>query len=150
MNLKIMTDRINLLGENPDARMAMIGVEQYVRNSTLDSKLRELVKIRASQLNGCAHCLNMHTRDARKLGETDQRMYLLNAWRETDLFTGKERAALNLTEAVTLIADGHVPDEVYNEAAKYFEKKELAALIMSIVAINSWNRIAITCESPLD
>ncbi len=145
-----MADRMSLLEENPDALKAMIGVEQYVRNSSLDHKLYELVKIRASQINGCAHCLNMHTRDARKLGETDQRMHLLNAWRETELYTAKERAALALTEAVTLIADQHVSDDIYKEAAKHFDKKELAALIMAIVAINSWNRIAITCESPLD
>lgn len=145
-----MSDRINLLKESPEAYKAMAGIEEYLRNSALDKKLYELVKIRASQINGCAYCINMHTRDARKAGETDQRMHLLNAWRETELYTAKERAALALTEAVTLIADQHVSDDIYKEAAKHFDKKELAALIMAIVAINSWNRIAITCESPLD
>ncbi len=145
-----MSDRINLLKESPEAYKAMAGIEEYLRNSALDKKLYELVKIRASQINGCAYCINMHTRDARKAGETDQRMHLLNAWRETELYTAKERAALALTEAVTLIADHHVPDDVYEETAKYFDQKELAALIMAIVAINSWNRIAITCESDLD
>ncbi len=145
-----MSDRINLLKESPEAYKAMAGLEQYVRNSGLDKKLYELVKIRASQINGCAYCINMHTRDARKLGETDQRMHLLNAWKETELYTEKERAALALTEAVTLISKDHVPNVIYEEAAQYFEKGELAALIMAIVTINSWNRIAITCESDLD
>lgn len=145
-----MSDRINLLKESPEAYKAMAGLEQYVRNSGLDKKLYELVKIRASQINGCAYCINMHTRDARKLGETDQRMHLLNAWKETELYTEKERAALALTEAVTLISRDHVPNVIYEEAAQYFEKGELAALIMAIVTINSWNRIAITCESDLD
>jgi AhpD family alkylhydroperoxidase len=128
----------------------MLGVENYVRNSGLDKKLYELIKIRASQINGCAHCLNMHTRDSRKLGETEQRIYLLNAWRETDLYSAKERAALALTEAMTLISLHQVPDDVFNEAKKQLTEKELAAVMMAVVAINGWNRIAITSHTPID
>ncbi len=145
-----MSDRINLFKESPDAYKAMRGLEEYIQKSGLDRRLYELVKIRASQINGCAYCLNMHTRDARKLGETDQRMHLLHAWRETTLYTPKEQAALALTEAMTLIAGGPVSDEVYDAAARHFEKAELAALMIAIVTINGWNRIAITCESELD
>ncbi|HNK70312.1 MAG TPA: carboxymuconolactone decarboxylase family protein, partial [Flavobacteriales bacterium] len=110
----------------------------------------ELVKTRASQINGCAYCINMHVRDAMKLGETAQRLFLLDAWRETDLFTAKERAVLALTEAMTLIADSPVPDEVYDAAAAQLTAKEMAAVIMAVVAINGWNRIAITSRTPLD
>ena len=145
-----MSARINLLKESPAAYKAMRGLEDYIHNSKLDGKLYELIKIRASQINGCAFCLNMHTRDARKMGETDQRMHLLNAWRETELYTPKEQAALALTEAMTLIAGKPVPDAIYNEAARQFDTEELAALMMAIVTINGWNRIAITSESELN
>jgi AhpD family alkylhydroperoxidase len=142
-----MEKRINVLQVEPGAYKAMRGLEDYVRASGLDPRLYELVKIRASQINGCAYCLNMHTRDARKLGETEQRLYLLNAWRETESFTPKERAALALTEAVTLVSQTHVPDDVYEEAREHFDEKELAALVMAIVVINGWNRIAITSRT---
>ncbi|MBW7887322.1 MAG: carboxymuconolactone decarboxylase family protein [Bacteroidetes bacterium] len=145
-----METRFELFKKSPDALEAMLGLEKYVAQSGLDKKLYELIKTRASQINGCAHCINMHVRDAMKIGETAQRLFLLDAWRETDLYTEKERAVLALTEAVTLITNGHVPDEVYNEAAKHLTEKELSAVIMSIVAINGWNRIAITTRSPLD
>lgn len=145
-----METRFELFKKSPDALEAMLGLEKYVAQSGLDKKLYELIKTRASQINGCAHCINMHVRDAMKIGETAQRLFLLDAWRETDLYTEKERAVLALTEAVTLITKGHVPDEVYNEAAKHLTEKELSAVIMSIVAINGWNRIAITTRSPLD
>ncbi|TAN00776.1 MAG: carboxymuconolactone decarboxylase family protein [Chitinophagaceae bacterium] len=145
-----MEERFKLFQNEPKALEAMLGVENYVRNSGLDKKLYELIKIRASQINGCAHCLNMHTRDSRKLGETEQRIYLLNAWRETDLYSAKERAALALTEAMTLISVHQVPDDVFNEAKKQLTEKELAAVMMAVVAINGWNRIAITSHTPID
>jgi AhpD family alkylhydroperoxidase len=145
-----MEERFKLFQNDPKALEAMLGVENYVRNSGLDKKLYELIKIRASQINGCAHCLNMHTRDSRKLGETEQRIYLLNAWRETDLYSAKERAALALTEAMTLISLHQVPDDVFNEAKKQLTEKELAAVMMAVVAINGWNRIAITSHTPID
>lgn len=142
-----MEKRVKVLEVAPEALRAMRGLEAYVRSSDLDRRLFELVKIRASQINGCAFCLNMHTHDARELGETEQRIYLLNAWRETESFTPKERAALALTEAVTLVAQTHVPDDVYEEARQHFTEKELAALVMAIVVINGWNRIAITSRT---
>lgn len=145
-----MGKRINLLKESPEAYKAMRGLEEYIAQTGLDRKLYELIKLRASQINGCAYCINMHTRDAMKLGETPQRLFLLDAWRETALYSEKERAVLALTESMTNIADTHVPDDVYEEAARHLENKELAAVIMAVVAINSWNRIAITSRSELD
>lgn len=145
-----MEPRINVLKVDPKAYEAMIGLEKYLAQSGLDEILYELIKTRASQMNGCAYCINMHTRDAIELGETPQRLFLLNAWRETELFTEKERAVLALTEAMTLITNGHVPDDIYKEAEKQCTPKELAAVIMAVVAINGWNRIAITTRLPLD
>lgn len=139
-----MTRRMVLNEELPAAYEAMLGMEKFVRSSSLDKTLVELVKIRASQINGCAFCINMHATDARKDGETEQRIYALNAWRETPYFTDKERAALALTEAVTLVASSHVPDSIYDEAALHFDNKSLGELIMAIVTINSWNRIAVS------
>ena len=145
-----MMSRFNLAKADPEAYKAMLGLENYLAASGLDKRLYELVKTRASQINGCAYCINMHVRDAMKLGETAQRLFLLDAWRETDLFTAKERAVLALTEAMTLIADSPVPDEVYDAAAAQLTAKEMAAVIMAVVAINGWNRIAITSRTPLD
>lgn len=145
-----MESRFNLAKADPEAYKAMLGLEKYLAESGLDKRLYELVKTRASQINGCAYCINMHVRDAMKLGETAQRLFLLDAWRETDLFTAKERAVLALTEAMTLIADSPVPDEVYDAAAAQLTAKEMAAVIMAVVAINGWNRIAITSRTPLD
>ena len=145
-----MESRFNLAQADPEAYKAMLGLEKYLAESGLDKRLYELVKTRASQINGCAYCINMHVRDAMKLGETAQRLFLLDAWRETDLFTAKERAVLALTEAMTLIAGGPVPDEVYDAAAAQLTAKEMAAVIMAVVAINGWNRIAITSRTPLD
>ena len=122
----------------------MVGLEKFLDGASLDKNLKELVKIRASQLNRCAFCLHIHATDARKLGETEIRIYTLNAWRETPYFTPQERAALALTEAVTLVASGHVPDDVYEEAARHFSQQEISELLMAIVTINAWNRIAIT------
>ncbi len=145
-----MSTRINLAKADPKAMEAMIGLEKYIAQSGLDKKLYELIKTRTSQMNGCAYCINMHVRDAMKLGETAQRLFLLDAWRETELYTPKERAVLALTEAMTFITNGHVPDEVYNDAAAHLSEQELAAVIMTIVTINGWNRISITLKSPLD
>lgn len=142
--------RINLAKADAKAMEAMLGLEKYIAQSGLDKKLYELIKTRASQMNGCAYCINMHVRDALKQGETTQRLFLLDAWRETTLFTDKERATLALTEAMTFITNGHVPDDVYNEAAKHLTEKELAAVIMTIVTINAWNRISIALRTPLD
>lgn len=145
-----MKKRINLSKADSKAFEAMLGLEKYLAESGLDKKLLELIKTRASQINGCAYCLNMHTRDALKIGETTQRLFLLNAWRETNLFTAKEKAVLALTEAMTLIADNPVSNEIYNTAKEHLSDKEFAAVIMAIVAINGWNRIAITSQTPLD
>ncbi len=139
-----MQPRINIAKVSPDAYRAMAGLQSYVDKSGLEPSLLELVKTRASQINGCAYCIDMHTKDARAHGETEQRLYLLNAWRESPFYTDRERAALALTEAVTLIADGHVPDDVFEQARAHFTEAELVSLVMAIVAINSWNRLSIT------
>ena len=117
--------------------------------SRLDRRLFELVKIRASQINGCAYCIDMHTKDARLAGETEQRIYALNAWRETPFFSDRERAALEWTEAVTRVADTHVPDDVHERVARHFDEAELVALTFGVVVINSWNRLAISVRAPV-
>jgi AhpD family alkylhydroperoxidase len=132
------------LGVESAAYRAMLQLERYVRSSGINPTLLELIKIRASQINGCAFCIDMHTKDARLNGETEQRIYALNAWRETPFFTPQERAVLALTEAVTLIATHLVSDEIYEEVSRYFSPDEIANLLMAIVTINSWNRITIT------
>jgi AhpD family alkylhydroperoxidase len=132
----------------PDAYKAMLGLQGYVNKSDIEAPLLELVKIRASQINGCASCLAMHVRDARKAGESDERMHLLNAWEESPIYTARERAALAWTEAVTLVTDGHVPDEVFEVARAQFSEKELVDLTMAIIAINGWNRLAIGFRRP--
>jgi AhpD family alkylhydroperoxidase len=114
----------------------------------LDHTLFELVKIRASQMNGCAYCLDMHTKDARLAGETEQRIYALSAWRETPFFTERERAALEWTEAVTRVGDTHVPDDVHQRVSAHFNDEELVALTMGVVVINSWNRLAVAFRAP--
>ena len=121
-----------------------MALEKYVAQSGLERPLIELVKLRASQINGCAYCIDMHTKDARAAGESEQRLYALTAWRETPFYSERERAALAWTEAVTLIADGHVPDEVYEQARTQFSEKELVDLTMAVIAINGWNRLAIS------
>src|SRR5262249_15363845 len=123
---------------------AMSGLETYVRNCGLEPALLELVKFRASQINGCAYCLDMHSKDARANGESEQRLYALSAWRETPFFTDRERAALEWAEAVTLVNENHVPDEVYEQARQRFTEKELVALTTAIVAINGWNRLCVS------
>ncbi|HEX8281940.1 MAG TPA: carboxymuconolactone decarboxylase family protein [Pyrinomonadaceae bacterium] len=142
-----MEPRIEYDKVAPGALKAMYGLEAYVRRSGLEPSLLELVKLRASQINGCAFCLDMHTKDARAAGETEQRLYLLGAWREAPFYTERERAALEWTEAVTLVADGHVPDDVYARAREQFNEAELVNLTMAVVAINGWNRLAISFRS---
>lgn len=128
----------------PQAYQTMLKLEQYVRGSGLEKSLLHLVKVRASQINGCAFCLDMHTKEARADGESEQRLYVLSAWREADsLFTGRERAALIWTESVTLVAEDNVPDEVYAAARAQFSEEELVNLTMAIVAINGWNRLEV-------
>jgi AhpD family alkylhydroperoxidase len=123
---------------------AMYGLEEPLRNSRLEPALRELVKTRASQINGCAYCIDMHTKDARAQGETEQRLYALNAWRETPFYTDRERAALEWTEQLTLIAEKGVPDEVYARVREHFTDEELVKLTLAIVQINGYNRFAIS------
>lgn len=139
-----MKERLNYATVDPDALKAMLGLERYAANSGLERSLYELVKTRASQINGCAYCLDMHTKDARQAGETEQRLYALSAWRETPFYSERERAALEWTEALTLIAGNDVPDSLYEATQKYFSEKELVALTMAIIAINGWNRLAIS------
>ena len=138
-----MTSRIEAQKVSPAAFHAMLALEGYVRKSGLELPLLELVRMRASQINGCAYCLDMHSKDARAAGESEQRLYALNAWRETPFFTDRERAALAWTEALTLIRKTHAPDDVYEEMRKHFDAEEQVLLTAAIVAINSWNRIAI-------
>jgi AhpD family alkylhydroperoxidase len=130
-----------------EAYKALAQFQAYVERSGLDRLLLDLVKIRASQINGCAFCLVMHTNDAREHGESDERMHLLNAWHEAPVFTERERAALGVVDAVTRVADTHVPDDVYEAARKQFSEKELVDLTAVIVAINAWNRVSITFRS---
>jgi AhpD family alkylhydroperoxidase len=138
-----MQSRLELHKVAPEALRAMLSFQAYVNNSGLEPALAELIKVRASQINGCAYCIDMHTKDARSNGESEQRLYALSAWRETPFFTDRERAALAWTEALTLISETHAPDEVYEDVQKRFTEKELVALTMAIVAINGWNRILI-------
>jgi AhpD family alkylhydroperoxidase len=137
------TQRLDPKAISPDFYKAMAALQGYVDSCGLERSLMELVKIRASQLNGCAFCLVMHTNDARKLGETDERMHLLNAWHEAPAFSARERAALAWTEAVTLVGESHVPLKVYDETRSQFSEKELVDLTAAIVTINGWNRLAI-------
>lgn len=138
-----MQQRININQTLPAAYKAMLAFSQQVVITHLTPIQKELIKIRASQINGCAFCLDMHTKDARKLGETEQRIYTLPAWRETPYFSEEERAILALAEEVTLISD-HVSDETYANAAKVLSEEQIAEVIMSAVVINAWNRIAIS------
>ena len=138
-----MKARIDHARAAPKAFQAMLALQTYVNNSGLEHSLQELVKMRASQINGCAYCLDMHGKDARAAGETEQRLFLLDAWREAPMYSARERAALEWTEAVTRVTEGHVPDEVYRSVREHFSEEELANLTLAIVAINGWNRICI-------
>ncbi|HEX2207957.1 MAG TPA: carboxymuconolactone decarboxylase family protein [Longimicrobium sp.] len=138
-----MEPRMDYAKASPEAYRAMAGLERFVRQSGIEHPLLHLVKMRASQINGCAYCIDMHSKDARAAGETEQRLYALDAWRETPFYTPRERAALVWTEALTLVREGHVPDAVYQQAREEFSEEELMNLTMAVVAINGWNRIAI-------
>ena len=142
-----MKPRIDYAKVAPGAMSAMLGLETYVRHCALERSLIELVKLRASQINGCAYCVDMHTKDARAQGETEQRLYAVVVWEETPFFTERERTALAWTEAVTLVGQGHVPDDVYRQARGVFSEKELVDLTLAIIAINGWNRLAISFRS---
>ncbi len=144
-----MKTRIQYARVRPDGYKAMFGLQQYVNESGLEHSLLELVKMRASQINGCAFCLDMHSRDAMGAGESAQRLLLLDAWRETPLYTERERAALEWTEALTKLTEGHVPDAVFEAARAQFSEAELVDLSLAIVAINGWNRLGVAFRSQL-
>ena len=136
--------RLNAYQVAPDAMKALVAVETYLHQTALGSQLIELVKMRASQINGCAYCLDSHSKQLRKGGETEQRIYLLNAWRESPLYTDRERAALAWTESVTLISETHAPDDVYEQLRTQFSEEDTVNLTMLIATINAWNRLAIS------
>ena len=142
-----MHQRIDCKNASPDAFKALLATEQQVHQSGLEESLIELVKMRASQINGCAYCLDMHSKNARARGETEQRLYLLNAWREAPFYSERERAALAWTEAVTRIADAGVPDALYAQVRQHFEEKAIVDLTLAVIAINGWNRMAIAFRS---
>jgi AhpD family alkylhydroperoxidase len=138
-----MKSRIDKNKVPPGALTAMFGLETYVGSTGLPENLLNLVRLRVSQINGCAYCIDMHSKDLRAASEREQRLYLLDAWRESPFYDDRERAALAWAEAVTLVTEGHVPDEVYEEARSQFSDEELANLTLAIVAINGWNRLNI-------
>lgn len=142
-----MQPRIDYSKYAQEAQKAMFGLEKYISESGLDHKLIHLIKMRASQINDCAYCIDMHSKDARALGETEQRLYELDAWRETPFYTESERAALEWTEALTLVSETHVPDAVYEEVKKYFSEKEIVDLTIVVSTINMWNRLAISMRA---
>jgi AhpD family alkylhydroperoxidase len=143
----IMNARINLMHVTPGVIQAMLGLERQVRQAGFDHKLLDLVRMRASQINGCAYCLDMHSKDARANGETEQRLYGLEAWRETPYYSARERAALEWTEALTLVSETHVPDDVYDLVREQFSEDELVHLSLAIVAINGWNRLNVAART---
>lgn len=140
---RFMNSRIEYAHASPDGMQALYQLENYVKQSGLEQGLLDLVKTRVSQINGCAYCLDMHTKDARSRGEVEQRLYALDAWRETPFFSERERAGLAWAETVTRVAESHVPDEAFKQARQHFTEKELVDLTLAIVAINGWNRLAI-------
>ena len=139
-----MGPRLDYRNAAPEALRAMAGLQRFTHDCGLEASLQELVKLRASQLNGCAYCLDMHSKDARAAGETEQRIYLLSAWREAPFYTPRERAALAWTEAVTLIGEGGASDELFREARAHFTDAELVNLTMAVITINGWNRLAVS------
>ena len=142
-----MQPRIDYRKFSPEPLKHMLGLEKYIAESGLDPKLVHLLKMRASQINGCAYCLDMHSIDARAAGESEQRLYTLEAWSETPFFSDRERAALAWTESLTLIAQTHAPDDVYAELQKHFNEKEIVDLTFVVGAINLWNRLAISMRA---
>ncbi len=141
-----MDTRINILQTYPEAYKAMMGLEKFIETTSLDATHKELIKIRASQINGCAFCIDMHTKDARKMGFSEQKIYLLNAWNEVNLFSEEEKAILAITEEVTLISKNHLTEKTYQNAKQYFDEKYIAAIILMTTIINAWNRVAIASE----
>ena len=139
-----MSNRINYEKVRPDNIKVMFEMEKLLANNTIDKELQELIKIRVSQINGCAFCLNMHTDDARKIGVDEKRIYLLNAWNDTDIYSDKEKAALELAESVTLISERKVPGNLYDKVRAYYSEEEYTDLIFIIGQINTWNRISIS------
>lgn len=139
-----MKNRIDISQIEPEGYKSLYPIEKYLQTTKLTPIQKELIKIRASQINGCAFCIDMHTKDARKYGETEQRIYLLNAWRETNLYTEEERSILALTEEITQISQHGVSDETYDRAVELFGEQTLAQIIMAVIAINAWNRIGVT------
>ena len=139
-----MSNRINYEKVRPDNIKVMFEMEKLLANNTIDKELQELIKIRVSQINGCAFCLNMHTDDARKIGVDEKRIYLLNAWDDTDIYSDKEKPALELAESVTLISERKVPDTLYDKVRAYYSEEEYTDLIFIIGQINTWNRISIS------
>jgi AhpD family alkylhydroperoxidase len=142
-----MNARINLMHVNPGVMQAMFGLERQVRQAGFDHRLLDLVRMRASQINRCAYCLDMHSKDARANGETEQRLYGLDAWRETPYYSVRERAALEWTEALTLVAESGIADEVYERVREQFSEDELVHLSLAIVAINGWNRLNVAART---
>ncbi len=142
-----MTQRIDYKKASPGAYQAMLGLENHVRRCGLERSLLELVKTRVSQINGCAYCVDLHTKDARAAGETEQRLYLLAAWRETTFYSERERAALAWAEALTRLAGHEVSDELYGQVRRHFDEKSMVDLTLAIIAINGWNRLAIPFRS---
>ena len=138
-----MSQRIPYYEITPDGMKIMMDMEKYTKTTTIDRKLRELIKIRASQINGCAYCLNMHTADARKMGETEQRLYCVSVWKECEFYTEAEKVALEMTEYVTLIPTKRVPDELYQRVREHYDERQYVDLVLIINQINSWNRISI-------
>lgn len=141
-----MENRININEIEPQAYKAMYALEGYLATTQLSKTHKELIKIRASQINGCAFCIDMHTKDALQYGESTQRIFLLNAWRETNLFTEEEKVILSITEEITLIHNQGLSDETYKKAVQFFDKNTIAQIIMAIVTINAWNRIAVSTQ----
>lgn len=142
-----MEERIHYTKVAPGADHALLGLEHYLHDCGLETPLLHLIKLRASQINGCAYCLDMHWKDLRAIGENEQRLYSLDAWEESPYYTDRERAALLWTDTVTRVADTHVPDEVYEKVKPHFSEKELADLTLAIATINAWNRLAISART---
>ena len=142
-----MEPRFDIGKVSPGAYQAMLGLEKYLHQCGLEESLLHLIKLRTSQINGCAYCLDMHWKDLRAIGESEQRLYSLDAWEESPYYTDRERAALAWTEAVTRVADTHVPDSVYEKVRKHFSEKELADLTLAVATINSWNRLSIASRT---
>jgi AhpD family alkylhydroperoxidase len=142
-----MEERFNYAKSAPGAYKAMLGLEQYLHECGLEESLLHLIKLRVSQINGCAYCLDMHWKDLRAIGEDEQRLYSLDAWRECPYYTDRERAALAWAEGLTIISDGHVPDTLYEEVRPLFSDKELADLSLAVAAINAWNRLSISART---